>query len=169
MEEWVDIEGYEGLYEISNSGSIRSKASGKLIKGELSNTGYPRVGLRKDGKAQKFSRHRLVALHFVPNEDPELKQVVHHVDGIKTNPQADNLRWVTQAENLRAAYDATAHKHCMKQIVVEFQTGTGFLFANQSEAADFFGVSRPLISYWMSNKKKSYKRHNIRKIFYSAS
>ena len=97
---WKDIYGYEGKYQVSNYGRIRSV---KILKPCKSSFGYYRVGFSENGKIKSFSVHRLVALSFVPN--PERKKEVNHMDGDKTNNRADNLEWVTQSENIQHAYD----------------------------------------------------------------
>jgi hypothetical protein len=105
MEEiWKDIEGYEGLYQISNLGNVRSlnwKKSGERRNLWLKphNKGYLQVELSKCGVKKCFVVHRLVAGAFIPNPD-NLPQV-NHIDEIKTNNAADNLEWCTRSYNVR--------------------------------------------------------------------
>lgn len=97
-EHWKPIDGYDGLYEVSNLGRVRSTyGRGKMLKPMLSNTGYERVDLFKDKKRKQFSVHRLVAKAFI--ENPEGKPFVNHKDESRTNNRADNLEWVTHKEN----------------------------------------------------------------------
>lgn len=107
---WLPIKGFEGVYEVSNMGQIRSKdriinhPTGKAVKRgsilrqfEHSKNGYMYVSLCKDGKPKSYLVHRLVAEAFIPN--PENKPCVDHINGIRTDCRVENLRWVTHEEN----------------------------------------------------------------------
>ena len=103
MEIWKSIQGYEGLYEVSNFGNVRSldrkvnqangtigNYKGKVLKGETDSRGYKRVRLSKNNKSKKFQIHRLVALAFIPNT--ENKPFVNHIDENTSNNNANNLK-----------------------------------------------------------------------------
>ena len=114
---WKDIEGYEGMYQVSNLGRVRSLdryipakcalsktdddvlyfRKGKIIKLWEIVGGYFYVSLSKGDKAKMFRVHRLVAMAFIPNPDnlPE----VNHIDEDKSNNRADNLEWCTHLYN----------------------------------------------------------------------
>lgn len=108
---WKDVQGYEGLYQVSNLGRVKSVgrfvdrlASGhcwqkeRILKLHKKHNGYLGVILCKDGKSKNFKVHRLVAIAFIPN--PENKPYIDHINAIKTDNNINNLRWVTCKENM---------------------------------------------------------------------
>ena len=110
-EVWKDIQGYEGLYQVSNFGRVKSlgRFVDNLVRGHYwqeerilktckRTNGYIGVGLCKDGKAKNFNIHRLVAIAFIPNLE-NLPQI-DHINAIKTDNTVKNLRWVTAKENI---------------------------------------------------------------------
>lgn len=115
MEEiWKDIDGFEGLYQISSLGRIKSLArevpfGGKyrkveevVLKRHFSRTGYEKAALGYGGKKIHTSVHRLVAKHFIPN--PDNKPQVNHKNGIKSDNRVENLEWVTNSENIKHSF-----------------------------------------------------------------
>lgn len=96
MEKWKSIKGFEGLYEVSDLGRVRSIKSDTILKGELLH-GYKRVALFNE-KYKKVFVHRLVADAFIPNPDG-LPQI-NHKDEDKTNNCVDNLEWCTSKYNM---------------------------------------------------------------------
>lgn len=108
MEVWKDIPGYEGLYQVSNCGRVKSlpKRRGKgvgyatgesILRHSVNSRGYCNIVLCKDGKTKTFALHRLVAEGFVDN--PLNLPEVDHIDRNQSNNYAGNLRWVTRSEN----------------------------------------------------------------------
>ena len=103
MEEWKDIKGYEGLYQISNTGlvkripSIKCKTE-RILRQGTQKAGYNYVNLSKDNKIHTKRVHRLVAEAFIsnPNNLPE----VNHKDEDKSNNNVENLEWCTREYNL---------------------------------------------------------------------
>ena len=98
MEVWKDIKGYEGHYQVSDMGNVRSLKRNKNLKPSPSNHGYLLVDLYKDGKRKMCKVHRLVAQTFIPN--PENKPTVDHINTIKTDNRVSNLRWFTRKEQM---------------------------------------------------------------------
>lgn len=99
LEFWRDIKGYEGLYQVSNVGQVRSLRSNKILKPRNNGGGYLQVKLCKNGKEKFFYVHRLVAEAFLPNED-ELPEV-DHINNDKTDNRVANLQWISKVENCR--------------------------------------------------------------------
>ncbi len=108
QEIWKDIDGYEGIYQISNLGRLKSLErkinygnrilKEKILKSPVANIGYCMVNLYKDNSRKLVLIHRLVAVAFIPN--PKNKLEVNHIDSNKLNNKAENLEWATKRENL---------------------------------------------------------------------
>lgn len=103
---WKDIEGYEGLYQVSNTGKVKSFRQGKrngasneyLLKLTLNANGYPQIMLyRSPNDRHKHLVHRLVAQAFIPN--PDNLEAVNHKDENPLNNNVDNLEWCTLSYN----------------------------------------------------------------------
>ena len=93
-ETWKPVVGYEGLYEVSSKGKVRSLKTGRILKPFYDTSGYAMVNLTSaNNDRTKKLVHRLVALSFIPN----LKNLsdVNHKDEIKTNNNLDNLEWIS--------------------------------------------------------------------------
>ena len=107
---WKPIAGYEGLYEVSDDGRVRSlsRTTGKeatILRQNFSGKGYYAVALCKNGIARTVYVHLLVANAFVDKPDVSHRLVVNHKDGDKTNNCANNLEWVSYSENNSHAYN----------------------------------------------------------------
>ncbi len=123
-EEWRDIAGFEGLYQVSSLGRIlrlpRMTSDGRHLSAQLRaqsvETQYAQVELYKEGKGKMCLVHRLVAQAFIPN--PENKPTVNHKDGNKLNNTVSNLEWATQQENnqhaLRTGLVVTKPVKCLE-------------------------------------------------------
>jgi len=120
-EEWRDIQGFEGSYQVSNLGRVRSFDrvimnnigvhriyKSRIMKYFLDKDGYENLTLNKLGKQYKRKVHRLVAAAFIDN--PENKESVNHKDLNKKNNRLENLEWVTKSENMIHA--AKNNKNC---------------------------------------------------------
>lgn len=123
-EEWKPVKGYEGRYEVSNLGRVRSvdrivlgqNGNSRHIKGKyksthLSNTGYYICDLYKENKRKNVLLHRMVAEAFIPNEDN--LPCVNHIDSNRRNCISDNLEWCTQSYNIKYSFDTTDRKSKM--------------------------------------------------------
>lgn len=109
-EQWAPVAGFEGLYEISDQGRLRSRRGIRVL---LTNpNGYKRVGLSKGGVSFGRKIHRLVAIAFVPGTAPGLD--VCHIDGDKLNNRATNLRWGTRSENIQDQVRMGRHRNSRK-------------------------------------------------------
>ena len=98
MEEWKNVIGYEGLYEVSSIGNVRNVRRNTLLKLSKTNNGYIRVFLYKNGISTGFQVHRLVAQAFLPN--PDNLPMINHKDEDKTNNNVTNLEWCTAKYNV---------------------------------------------------------------------
>lgn len=125
QEIWKDIKGYEGLYQVSNLGRVKSLprkiynngiigknkfyiSKEKILKERIDHKGYFRVALCKNNIQKDYSIHRLVLENFVENVDN--KPCVNHIDGNKQNNNLENLEWCTYSENLNHAYKLNLKK-----------------------------------------------------------
>lgn len=167
-EEWKDIEGFPG-YQVSNQGRLRSnKRSHKnngdyyFLKPRLLPNGYYQVSLyRSDGAPKEISVHTLVANAFNDHSDPS-KNVVMHMNDIKTDNRASNLKFGTQSENIRMAVErghfaenfAKSHEaSCVKIVAHNTMTGETINFNSASEAARYFGRTVSFIFYRLHSPK----------------
>jgi hypothetical protein len=146
IEIWKDVKGYEGYYQISDFGNIRSLdryvnttygkriEKGKILKKPISH-GYCRIALQKNGFIRKIMIHRLVSLAFI--ENIENKEQVNHINGIKNDNRVENLEWVTQSENELHSYRILNKKSLQGQLHGNSKlTEKDVLEIRQSELSD---------------------------------
>jgi len=117
METWKDIPGFEGVYQASDRGRIRSltrpRHPGRVLRQHVTANGYLHVQLSMGGKVMTKSVHRLVALTFL-GEPPKGLPLVLHGDGVETNNRIENLRYGTQEQNLadRVTHGTSTRGEC---------------------------------------------------------
>jgi hypothetical protein len=188
-EVWRDVVGYEGLYQVSNLGRVKSldrtftdaegktcTRRGKVLKQSLKRDGYLHVTLYGENARKTCSVHRLVAMAFFDVDAN--RHYVDHIDGDKTNNNANNLRWCTPSENTNyaiergtirldkfaeAAKKATerrGRKWCMTRIMRE----DGVIYESIAEAAKDLGVKRAAIHNALKGVTKTCKGHTLRVI-----
>jgi hypothetical protein len=180
MEKWKPIKNFEGWYEVSNHGRVRSVTrdmtqkgnggseftytrEGKYLKPTLTNKGYLKVMLNIHSKKYQFSVHRIVAEHFVPN--PYDKPQVNHRDTNKLNNYEWNLEWVTNAENMEHAIqndlikttfgeqrsNAKLTENDVRYIKTHYEKGRGKM--NSNYFAKRYGVHKTTIQQIINGKK----------------
>ena len=151
MEIWKDIKDYEGLYQVSNLGRVRSlpkvdrlgRVHNGKIKAQVNNgSGYLIVNLKHNGKQKMKTVHRLVAETFISNDDnlPE----INHIDGNKVNNRVDNLEWCTRSENVKHAIKNGLHTDFGQRKVVCVELN--MVFKTIKEAESWIGVKGSRIS-----------------------
>lgn len=183
MEEWRDIPGYEGLYQVSNTGHVKSLDrkcgnnhiyKSRMITERVKNH-YLQVQLYKNSQMKNCNVHRLVALAFIPN--PENKPTVNHIDENKLNNSVDNLEWATHKENtnygtapqrrvthrnyaaIRKKVIKTNKEHGNCRPVNQYDLEGNFVayYESMSDAGRSMGLSRTSGIYLVCNHKcKSY-------------
>ena len=151
MEVWKDIAGYEGLYQVSSFGRVKSLWHGRerIRKPHLNHKGYSELNLCKGGNVKGFKVHRLVAEAFIPN--PQNKREVNHINGIKADNRVENLEWVTPSENQLHAYNTGLRKSAEENFHAKLTNEqVAYIRENpcglsNTELAERFGVAQPTI------------------------
>lgn len=158
-EEWRDIEGYEGVYQISNLGRVKSldrmvghnKGGKKLIRGKLkrahiAKNGYPMLNLSNKNRQESVYLHRILGKTFLPN--PRRLETINHKDGNKENFDLSNLEWASHSENISHAYRTGLRKPTRildDCIVLSIITFAHKRHTSQQSLANCFGVTRSCV------------------------
>ena len=151
---WKDIEGYEGMYQISNKGRVRSlerivlfkngksrKVKSKVLSTFIERAGYECIKLYQENKAKPFKVHRLVAIAFIECVGDTNLLEVNHIDGNKLNNNVANLEWCTRQENILHGYRTNLITSDKVRKKVKCVT-TGELFNSIEEACKKYGNIR---------------------------
>ena len=171
IELWKDVKDYEGLYQVSTLGRVRSLDKyidaknrnvdkvlrrGKILKPAYNKCGYLRVSLYKNGKRTSFYVHRLVAKAFIPN--PDNLPLVNHKDEVKDNNYPYNLEWCTDEYNQHygTAIKRRAEKHSKKVYQYDLK---GNLIKEWSNAYEVGrnGFTRSHVAKCCLGKQKTHK------------
>ena len=161
MEHWKEIAGYEGLYEVSDQGRVKSLGNNKsrkekILKPGKNNWGYLQVSLCKDGKSKKSTVHRLVAKAFISN--PGNLETINHKDEDKTNNTVGNLEWMSMKDNINYGTHNRRSAETRSKSVLMLDKSTGELlatFPSTCEAWRVTGIAQPDISDCCLGKRKS--------------
>ena len=162
---WKDIKNWEDTYQISDSGDVRNKITGNIIKGDRNSSGYFRVCLYDKShipEKQRFFRHRLVAEHFIPN--PLGYQEINHKDHNLEHNYASNLEWCTRNDNELDSRMFGAKKY--RPFMVIFNNNDMKIYDTKPQLANELNISRSLIRLWLCSESNTYKNYNITSIEY---
>ena len=165
---WRDIEGYEGLYQISNLGNVKSfkGINERILKASLNSSSYLTVSLCLGSNSKTCTVHRLVAKAFILEVDG--KYHVNHINGVKTDNIALNLEWCTPKENIQHSHDTglqVAVKGSANGKAKLKEEDIPKIFAMAAEVytnkyiAKHFGVSATVINRVLN--RKTWKHINI--------
>ena len=170
MEKWRQIPGFEGLYEASFDGQIRTvegKTTYSVRHGERHwkqrilkqhycqrkgrKNADARVTLWKDKRPMYYLVSRLIAMAWCNGYSPEL--TVNHIDGNPKNNCANNLEWITRAENIRDAQRNGVYAATQESVVLVDKGGKEYAFQSMAEASRFLGKNSGYISGILSSQR----------------
>ena len=188
IEEWRDVVGFEGAYQVSNLGRVRSldrnipyinngtptvlHMKGRILKLKPDRDGYHRVSLKCGKKIKLAGAHRLVAQAFIPN--PNNLPCVNHIDCNKANNCVDNLEWCTVAYNNQYSYNtnyklqkwcSTFGKRVAKNLSHPVRCiETGQIFSSMIEAERQLGLGSGVVSYSIHDNKPTKQGYTFERI-----
>lgn len=164
-EEWKPVIGYEGLYEVSSLGRIKSlprnTTHGGIMKPNINRrNGYAYIHLSKDGKSTPKRVHKLVMMAFDPRPTGpyyDKNFTINHIDGDKTNNKLSNLEWCTQSENQKKAYEIGINGKCQRKVI---NLTTMEIFDSVTEASYSVGGKKSSSVCRVCSGKRSQYRNN---------
>lgn len=171
---WKDIKGFEGFYQASNLGRIKSSEwkvwggksfylkKGRILKQSKNQNGYMKIEFMVESVLTRHKVHRLVLSAFIPN--PENKYAVNHKNGIKHDNRLENLEWCNKSENMKHAYEmglieragdrVKCHLKLTDEHVIEIRTRFTPFVLTSSMLAKEYCVSKSTIEGLLFNKNK---------------
>lgn len=165
-ETYVDVKNHPS-YEVSNFGNVRNKLTGRILKPQISNSGYKRVVLydKRQSKGFPVSIHRIEAMSFYNIDNSDSLQV-NHIDGNKLNNFLPNLEWCTASENMKHAYENGLEKRseyqtemlrlaCNKRHPPVKCIETGEIFTDYVKAANKLNVHKSSIWHVINGDQKT--------------
>ena len=129
-----DIKNFEGIYSIHIDGTITNDLKGNIKKPTQLKIGYLMVDLYKNNKASKLYVHRLIAEHFIHNDDPVNKTQVNHKNGNKLDNSIANLEWISHGDNIRHAVQTNLRTYTNRLTETEFLVRLDEVIAGKSYA-----------------------------------
>lgn len=187
MEYWLPVQGYEGLYEVSDKGRVKSLDRcvaqiskhgtlmtriyhGKILKPRVGSKGYAYLQLSKDGKHKTFKIHRLVAIHFVSGYSENL--TVNHKDGNKLNNEASNLEWCTIEDNLlhsretglKPENEFGKRSPNFRGTVEVIKDGVTVALLNGTKEIREFGLNPAGVSAVLTGRQSHHKNYQFRRL-----
>lgn len=170
---WADIDGYQGMYKISNLGNVLSlerrgkdgrKVKERLLAKSRDKDGYLAVTLYHNEKPLKSAKiHRLVAQAFIPN--PENKAQVNHINGIKEDNTISNLEWNTAKENTTHAIDSQLRKQGLRKGNIEvYKDGVLCNIISSLEQLRSLGFDHSKVYKCLNGRSKSHKGFTFKRI-----
>lgn len=157
QEEWREIEGYGGLYSVSNMGRVRKNITGRILKprnlnGYQRNALYGKFGEPKGSRPTDYFIHRLVADAFIDN--PDNKPQINHINEMKNDNRVENLEWCTALENSNHGTRTKRIAEANKKAIILKREYTEIIFDSVADCAEFFGIRGSSMSYVLKNKSE---------------
>lgn len=154
MEEWKPVVNAKN-YEISNKGTVRNCVTGLVRKLAIDRYGYNKVAITKsDGSVYYTTAHRLVAIAWIPNDDPSKTQV-NHIDGNKLNNCVENLEWVTGKENINHCFQKYLNTNTSHVKLTNLETGEILYFKSIKELGKYLNIIAGYLSPFIRNSKNN--------------
>lgn len=152
---WKDVKGFEGFYQVSNYGNVKSITRYmKMLNPSKDKDGYRYVKLKHKGKEKHCRVCRLVAIAFIPNQ--EGKNIVNHIDTNRENDRADNLEWCTAKENVLHSVRLGRYKGINAKPVKQIKNGVCVkVWDSMQEAANGLNIYVSNISHCISGERET--------------